>query len=146
MRAVGLSSERFIPVEADAVVMAEGNTEVPQRPGTKAPPGSKTGARMRRFPRNLGDPALSSSGNGGRGDSNNNDPARAGSVRPYGSPTRFMKARTRMRYRQAKATKRGGKERWKSEPPIVPMKLGNSTTRTQWREEAAEAENRTRER
>jgi hypothetical protein len=50
------------------------------------------------------------------------------------------------RYRQAKATKHGGKERGKSEPPIVPMKVGNSTKRTQWREGAAEAENRTRER
>ena len=31
MRAVGLSPERFIPVEVDAVIGAEGNTEVPQK-------------------------------------------------------------------------------------------------------------------
>jgi hypothetical protein len=133
-------------VEADAVVVAEGNTEAPKRPGAKAPPGSKSEARVRRFRRNLGDPALSSSRNGGRDDSGNNDPARAGSDRTRGSPAGDTKDRTRTGYRQAKATKRGGKGRRKSEPPMVPKKVGNSTTRTQWREGAAEAENRTRER
>jgi hypothetical protein len=101
---------------------------------------------VRRFRRNLGDPALSSSRNGGRDDSGNNDPARAGSDRTRGSPAGDTKDRTRTGYRQAKATKRGGKGRRKSEPPMVPKKVGNSTTRTQWREGAAEAENRTRER
>jgi len=66
---MGLSPESGIPVEADVVATAEGKTEALNRPDAEAPPGSETGARMRRSSRNLGDPVFSMSGKGGRGDS-----------------------------------------------------------------------------
>jgi hypothetical protein len=145
---VGLSPESFKPVEADAVIAAEGSTEAPQRPGAEAPPGSEARARARRAFQEPGRSSALLAEEGDRDDSLNNDPARASRARELGSPFGRGDTKTgaQTRYRQAKATKRGGKERWKSEPPIVPMRMGNSTTRTQWREEAAEAESRTRER
>ena len=54
--------------------------------------------------------------------------------------------RAQTRYRQAKATKQGETGHRKSEPLMVPVKLGNSPKRTQWRDGAADAENRARER
>ncbi len=49
----------MIVAEADAVLMAEGNTEALKRPGAEAPPGSESRARAQGFPRNLGDLAAS---------------------------------------------------------------------------------------
>lgn len=145
---MGLSPERNIPVEADAFVRAEGSTEAPQWPGAEAPPGSETRARARRAPQEPGRSSALLDEEGDRDDSLNNDPVRASRAREPGSPfgRGDTKSGAQARYRWAKATKRGGKGRWKSEPLIVPMKMGNSTTRTQWREVAAEAESRTRER
>jgi hypothetical protein len=144
---VGLSPERNIPVEADAFVRAEGSTEAPNGLAPRLHRGRRPG-RARRAPQEPGRSSALLDEEGDRDDSLNNDPARASRAREPGSPfgRGDTKSGAQARYRQAKATKRGGKGRWKSEPLIVPMKMGNSTTRTQWREVAAEAESRTRER
>ncbi len=49
-------------------------------------------------------------------------------------------------YRQAKATKRGGRDGRKSEHPIVPPKPGNHPHGTRWREGGAALRNSRRER
>jgi len=63
---------RNIVVGADAVAVAEGNTDVLERedaqgPGTKVPPGSESRACTRGIPRNLGGPVASSVAGCGRG-------------------------------------------------------------------------------
>ncbi len=49
-------------------------------------------------------------------------------------------------YRQAKATKCGGKDEEESERFIVPPKRGNLSQETPWREGSADSWNRWRER
>jgi hypothetical protein len=36
----GIGPREILVVEADAVIVAEGNTEAPRRPGAEAPPGA----------------------------------------------------------------------------------------------------------
>ena len=83
---MGLSPERIKPVEADAFIVAEGNTEAPQWPGAEAPPGSETRARVRRVPQEPGRSSAFLVEEGDRDDSLNNDPARASRAREPGSP------------------------------------------------------------
>jgi hypothetical protein len=82
-----------------------------QQPGAvmasrTGPPGSESGACVRGFPRNLGGPA----------DLRHTPTGRAPGEESPG---------TKGRYRQAKATKRGGMDGRKSEQPIVPRESGN---------------------
>jgi hypothetical protein len=83
------------------------------------PPGSENRARSRGFPRNLGGPVAFSEIPGRRYRVTNSSPATAA---PGDGGSEI---RVRPRYRQAKATKRGGTGGGESERSILPMTWGN---------------------
>src|SRR6516164_1286345 len=85
--------------------------------------GRRTGHRDKGFPRNLGGPAFSTVTR--RRGTGSSSPGPRGRTRPR----RERIAGATKGYRQAKATKRGGKERRTSEHLVVPVKQGNRSRR-----------------
>jgi hypothetical protein len=83
------------------------------------PPGSESRTRSRGFPRNLGGPVVSAANPGGRYRVTNSRPV-VGALDGRGSETRVQPW-----YRQAKATKRGGRGGGESERLIVLLTRGN---------------------
>lgn len=118
---------------ADDVPSSEGHAEVLQRPGTEVPPGSKSRACMQWD--SLGTWESSSFLSKSAAEQ------RTRTLQALdGASTSKGAKEPHDSNRQRKATKRSGNDE-QSESLIVPMKPGNSPTRTRWREGAAYLQN-----
>ena len=103
--------------------------------GVGHPPGSESGARVHRLPRNLGGPAVSTEKQPDKGASRSKHPLIHATWSTQASRGETLGDGW---YRDAKATERPGMDSRKSERLIVPMNAGNSSQRTRGREGGAE--------
>ena len=117
---------------ADVVKFAEGSTEALRRPGAEVPSGSES-----RAGRQWGSPGTWEAlpppqRPGPRGDREKENPWPAAAA--LGRRREQTHERKSERYRQAKATKCGGKDGRESERLGVLVKPGNRPAGTRWRE------------
>jgi hypothetical protein len=136
-----IEPRNYVVVGADAVSLAEGNTEARKWPSAEVPPGSKSRGTFIVGPsRNLGGPVVSVRKTGLGTPVNNPRPAGVAPVRLR------ERSKAQRRYREAKETKRRGRGDGKSECFTVLTKRGNRTRGTPWREGSTGRRERSRER
>ena len=136
-----IEPREIIPASADVVRKTEGRIDTPQEAGREELAGvEERGMHTWGLPRNLGDLIVSVR------ESRDGRPVEQ--PRPGGGALAVpgSEGRAHARYRQAKETKRGGRDGQESEHSVVPVKRGNTPQRTPWREGSAGSGNRRRER
>jgi len=136
-----IEPREIIPASADVVRKTEGRIDTPQEAGREELAGvEERGMHTSGLPRNLGGLVVSVR------KSREGHPVEQ--PRPGGGALAVpgSEGRAHARYRQAKETKRGGRDGQESEHSVVPVKRGNSLQGTPWREGGAGSGNRRRER
>jgi len=136
-----IEPREIIPASADVVRKTEGRIDTPQEAGREELAGvEERGMHTSGLPRNLGVLVVSVR------KSREGHPVEQ--PRPGGGALAVpgSEGRAHARYRQAKETKRGGRDGQESEHSVVPVKRGNSLQGTPWREGGAGSWNRGRER
>jgi hypothetical protein len=130
-----LSLENETIVRADVVEHTEGNTDAAATDlAALASPGSESGARGHGIPRNLGDLDVSwTRADCGRG---KRQPGGGGAPSDPTQQVGALRGTAERRF-----PKRGGTGVEKSERAVVPMKSGNHTAGTRWRDGLAVARN-----
>ena len=136
-----IEPREIIPASADVVRKTEGRIDAPKQAGREELAGvEERGMHTSGLPRNLGGLVVSVR------KSREGHPVEQ--PRPGGGALAVpgSEGRAHARYRQAKETKRGGRDGQESEHSVVPVKRGNSLQGTPWREGGAGSWNRGRER
>jgi len=136
-----IEPREIIPASADVVRKTEGRIDAPKQAGREELAGvEERGMHTSGLPRNLGGLVVSVR------KSREGHPVEQ--PRPGGGALAVpgSEGRAHARYRQAKETKRGGRDGQESEHSVVPVKRGNSLQGTPWREGGAGSGNRRRER
>ncbi len=127
-----IEPREVIPASADVVVKTEGRIDTPREAGREELAGvEERGMHAWGLPRNLGGLIVSVR------ESREGHPVEQ--PRPGGGALAVpgSEGRARARYRQAKGTKRGGRDGQESEHSVVPAKRGNPPQGTPWRERGA---------
>jgi len=136
-----IEPREIIPASADVVRKTEGRIDASKEAGREELAGvEERGMHTWGLPRNLGGLVVSVR-ESREGHPVEQPRSEGGALAVPGS-----EGRAHARYRQAKETKRGGRDGQESEHSVVPVKRGNSLQGTPWREGGAGSWNRGRER
>jgi hypothetical protein len=138
-----IEPRKVLNAGAAVFLLCGGRAQAPQWPGVLRPAGvEEQGAFRLRFIQEPGKPKRFHDSRPA-GDTGTTSPASRSGAR-FQSGVRKQNAQHGIA--SVKATKHSGRNVWDSEPPIVPVKLGNQPEGTQRREGEAGTRNRKRER